>query len=117
MFIARLVIGMGMAGEYGSSDLLGESCIALLRGKTNVLISGFSSKALVVAARRYFNTVVPGLGHSARCFHWHFANYLRSGCGEKTFRKRKTGRNTRVKAPVRTMVDILYRGEHRIINI
>ncbi len=41
-----------------------------------------------------------------------FALWLR-----KTSRKRKTGKKHGVKAPVRTMVDILYRGEHRIANI
>ncbi|VDY37675.1 Sialic acid transporter (permease) NanT [Salmonella enterica subsp. enterica serovar Daytona] len=87
-----------------------------LRNKASgFLISGFSVGAVVAA--QVYSLVVPVLGLARAVFHWHFANYLRPLAAENIPEAEDWKEKHAGKAPVRTMVDILYRGEHRIINI
>lgn len=67
-------------------------------------------------AAQVYSLVVPVWGWRA-LFSLAFANYLRPLAAEKHSGSGRLERKHAGKAPVRTMVDILYRGEHRIINI
>ncbi len=76
MFIARLVIGMGMAGEYGSSAtyvIENQETFFCVTKPVALLISGFSVGAVVAA--QVYSLVVPVWGWFAVLYR-HFANHL-----------------------------------------
>lgn len=117
MFIVRLVIGMGMAGEYGFSVIyVIESWLKYLRNKVSgFLILGFFVGVVVVV--QVYSLVVSVWGWRALFFIGIlliiFVFWLRKNISEaEDWKEKYVG-----KVLVRIMVDIFYRGEYRIVNI
>ncbi|UNZ16438.1 sialate:H+ symport family MFS transporter [Streptomyces sp. 891-h] len=125
MFAARLLLGLGMAGEYSASaTYVIESWPAAARNRaSSLLISGYAVGAIV--AGQLYRFVVPAWGWRAMFFLGvipiALALWMRRGLRESTdweqARAAATGRGTGNTAAAQPdFVSVLYRGRHALLN-
>jgi SHS family sialic acid transporter-like MFS transporter len=118
MFAARLLIGIGMAGEYGSSATYAIECWpqAMRNKASGFLISAFAVGAVLSA--QVYALVVPMWGWRAiffiGMFPIFFALWLRKRIPEAEDWQQRRAEDA---APVRSMVHVLYTGKPRQINM
>jgi len=121
MFIARVLVGVGMAGEYGtSSAYVIETWPKDMRNKASAFLnSGFSAGAILSVLA--YSLVVPLWGWRVLFYLGIipilYALWLRRAIPEAE--EWAKNRNNAV-APVVTMIDVLYRGPHkatRLMNV
>ncbi len=117
LFVARLVVGTGMAGEYGASaTYVIESWPRTLRNRASgFLISGFSLGGVIAA--HVYSWVVPAWGWRALFFLGLLpillALWLRRGLPEAADWQRRAARPG---ARPRSFVEVLYQGRRAPLN-